>query len=165
MAATDQVTENHEHAPDSEKTNLEDQVVNFLQERQIPITKQDISTCHTLPSNIKSKPKPIVIRMVSRKSKVEVLRNSKKLKDSNVYVNEHLTTKNAAIAKNARILRKRGNIISTWTRNCKVFIKAMIEGEPKVLQISNMDELRKFDNQDVQQPRNSLRYHRSDDSW
>ena len=107
MANKDQITENDEHAPEIEKTNLEDQLVTFLQEREIPIEKHNISTCHTLPSKSKSRPKPIVIRMTTRKGKIDVLRNSKKLKDSNVYVNEHLTTKNAAIATFARNLRKK----------------------------------------------------------
>ncbi|ROK28237.1 hypothetical protein DPX16_6578 [Anabarilius grahami] len=40
-----------------------------------------------------------------------------------VYLNEHLSMKNAEIAREARILRKNNKIKATWTRNCKVFIQ------------------------------------------
>lgn len=47
----------------------------------------------------------------------------KKLRVTNFYVNEHFTAKQAELAKAAWLLRKQGKIQSTWTRNCKVFLK------------------------------------------
>lgn len=41
-----------------------------------------------------------------------------------MFVNEHLTKKNGNIAYAARQLRKANKIKVTWTRNCKVFIRA-----------------------------------------
>ena len=54
---------------------------------------------------------------------MELLRNSKKLKGSCVYINEHLTHEESQIAHAASILKKQGKIYSTWTKDCKVFIK------------------------------------------
>lgn len=47
----------------------------------------------------------------------------KKLKNTNAYLNKHLTNKNVNIARQARLLRKNNKIQSTRTRNCKVFVK------------------------------------------
>lgn len=73
---------------------------------------------------------------------MEVLRNARKLKGTGVYVNEHLTKKNADIAKDARFLRKTKKIQDTWTRNCKILIK--LNGAPeqaKVLVVKDIKEL------------------------
>ena len=78
MTNQNQITENYEQAPEAEKQTLEDKVVAYLQSNEIPIDKSDISTCHTLPINDRSKPKPIVNRMISRKSKIEVLKTERK---------------------------------------------------------------------------------------
>ena len=164
-AQKDQTTENDEQAPELEKATLEEQVVDFLKCKNIPINSQDISTCHTLPSNNRSKPKPIVIRMMSRKSKIEVLRTAKQLKDTNIYINENLTARNAEIATYARNLRKRGKILSTWTRNCKIFIKANIKGEQKIMRVSKLEELRKLEHQNVSEVSDKPLLYRANTPW
>ena len=56
----------------------------------------------------REKPDDIIIRFIDRKNKVEVLKQSKNLKGTNIYINEHLTDRNNEIAKKARLLRKQG---------------------------------------------------------
>ena len=152
VVSYDQDVARHDVAAEEEQTSLEDQVVSFLQQKDIPIDKSQISACHTLPSSVKTSPKPIVVRFVSRKAKIDVLRNAKKLnnvepgkepkqKKLNVYINEHLTTKNSEIAKKARDLRRQKRIINTWTRNCKVFVKIKVNDDEKVMMIKNINEL------------------------
>ena len=85
------------------------------------------------------------MRLVNRKQKTALLKQGRKLKGTNVYLNEHLTKKNSDIARQARILRKENWIQSTWTSNCKVFIK--LNGSPeeaKVLAIKDITELDKY---------------------
>ena len=48
----------------------------------------------------------IIVRFVNKKSKIEVLKNVRKLKGSNVYINEHLTKKNGEIAQKVRLLTR-----------------------------------------------------------
>ncbi len=82
---------------------------------------------------------------MNRKHKNALLRQGKKLKGSNVYLNEHLTKRNTDIARKARFLRKQRKIQSTWTANCKIFIK--LNGTPeeaKVLVIKDVEELDKY---------------------
>ena len=143
--------DNYENANDDSKENLEDQIVNFLKSRDIPIDKNDISTCHTLPTKDRTKIKPIVVRFTTRKAKVAVLRHGKNLKvpvgsdEPNVFVIEHLTSKNAIIAKHARYLRKQRKITSTWKRNCKIFVKAEMNGAVRVIQVNKLDDLIQFE--------------------
>ena len=60
---------------------------------------------------------------MTRKSKIELLRQAIKLSGTSIYLNEHLTKKNADIAWQAWTLRNQNKIQATWTRNCKVMIQ------------------------------------------
>lgn len=84
----------------------------------------------------------MIVRFTSRKQKVDLLKQGRKLKGTEVYMNDHLTRKNAEIAKKARELRRLKRIQSTWTRNCKIFIK--LNGSPeeaRVLVVKNLSDL------------------------
>lgn len=83
------------------------------------------------------------IRFTNRKAKTELLRQGRKLRGSDVYLNEHLTKKNADIARQARILKKQNKIQATWTRNCKVWIK--LNGSPEEASIIVVRELSELD--------------------
>lgn len=113
-----------EDAPPEELHILEQQVAQFL-------SRKDMKTKPT-----------IVVQFANRKPKIALLRQSKKLKGTGVYVNEHLTKKNAEMARNGRVLRQQNKIQATWTRNGTVFIKS--NGPPehaKVVVVRNMRDL------------------------
>lgn len=123
---------------------VEDQVITFLQSKGIVIGKENIEACHpfTRRSN-KDKP-AVVMRFANRKHKMELLKQGKKLFCQ--MLNEHLTKKNGDIARKARFLRRQQKIQSTWTTNCKVFVR--LNGEPEqatVLVIRDMEEHDKFE--------------------
>lgn len=133
-----------EDAPVGELYTLEQQVIKFFHSKDIPLDSRNISACHTVPQKQRTIPK-ILLRFVNRKHKVELLKLTKKLKGTGVYVNEHLTRKNAEIAHEARLLRKQKRIQDTWTRNCKVMIK--LNGTPeqaKIITIREMKDLEQF---------------------
>lgn len=137
-----------ESSPEHEEST-EEQVIAFLQSKNIVIDKENIEACHTMPSrNLKDKAiiPAIIIRFANRKHKVYLLKQGRNLKGSQVYINEHLTKKNADIAWKARLLRKQGKIHSTWTVSCKVFIKP--KGAPenaRGLCIRSIDQLERYD--------------------
>lgn len=67
------------------------------------------------------------------------------MKGTRVYVNEHLTKRNAEIARQARILKKEKRIHGAWTRNCRVMIR--LNGTPeqaKVIAIRDIKELDQY---------------------
>ena len=78
-----------------------------------------------------------------QKNKIKSLKNSKKLNGTRVYINEHLTHRNSQIAHAARILKKQGKIYSTWTKDCKVFIKT--NRTPDVAKVHYMKNETDFD--------------------
>ena len=140
-----QVEDKHESAPNEEQATLETQVLSELSKHGVHIKPEDISVCHTLGKAEANRKSPIVIRLISRKTKIEILRNAKRLREFQIYINEHLTKKNATIARQARILRKQQKIISTWTRNCKVFVKFNTDSEhTQIMAISAIEELDRF---------------------
>lgn len=134
-----------EDAPSEELHTLQKQVVQFLTSKNIHLESHQISACHTPPRK-DSKTNPItVVKFVNGKHKVEVLKQARKLKGTGVYVNEHLTKKNAEIARNGRILRKQSEIQATWTRNGKVYIQ--LNGPPqqaKVVVVRNLRDLDQY---------------------
>lgn len=134
-----------EDAGAEELFSLERQVLQFLAEKNIHVDANKISACHTLPRKDKDKP-AIIMRFVNRKTKTEILRQGKKLRGTAVYLNEHLTMKNAEIAREARILRKNNKIKATWTRNCKVFIQlnGSSPEQAKVIMVRERKELEQF---------------------
>ena len=135
-----------EDGTDHEETT-EEQVTAFFKSKNIDIDSGNIEACHTLPVRVgnKSVIPAIIMRFVNRKHKVNLLKQGRNLKGSNVFINDHLTKKNADIAWKARQLRKQDKIQSTWTVNCKVFIKPVGAKEnAKGLWIKSIDQLEKF---------------------
>lgn len=135
-----------EDASTEEKQTLERQVINFLESKNITIERNSIAACHILPrKDDKAKP-AIIVRFVNRKHKTELLMQGKKLKGSAVYMNEHLTKKNADIARQARYLRKQNKIKATWTRNCKVMIRlnGSTPEEAKTITVRNLQDLDQY---------------------
>ena len=126
---------------DFSENMVENQVIQTLSNKGIQIRDTEISACHTLGKRRQDGTQNVIVRCVSRKTKVHVLKNAKKLKGTGIYVNEHLTRRTGEIARVARDLRKRGKLLSTWTRDCKVFVKSRDE---KVFKVSNLDQLSDF---------------------
>lgn len=131
--------------PEQELHFLEEQVAGFFKSKGIEMDSKDIEGCHPLPRKNKNQIPAVIIRFVNSKQKKELLKQGRKLKGTNVYLNKHLIKKNADIARQARILRTQKKIQSTWTSDCKIFIK--LNGTPeqaKVLVIREMTELEKY---------------------
>lgn len=124
-----------------EELSVEQQVIKTLKNKGIHIDTGEISACHTLFVG-KGQPRKIIIRFASRKSKIRVLSQGKKLKGSNIYINEHLTRATAKLAWIARQLRLTKAIENTWTRNCKVFAKLVgnFPEEQKVIMIRDISD-------------------------
>ena len=65
----------------------------------------------------------------------------RKLKGSDVFINEHLAKKNGEIAQKDRLLRRQGKIKTTWTRDCKELMKTIgVPEVDKIHQTKNMTD-------------------------
>ena len=128
----------------AEQESLENQVIKFFAGHDMILEPSVISACHTLPKkegNTNTNPL-IIMRFANRKAKMELLSQARKLKGTNVYLNDHLTKRNAEIARGARILKKQGKIHATWTRSCKIWIKLADGAKP--IMVRNLAELDKY---------------------
>lgn len=113
---------------------------------------KDISAVHRLPSRNGKNPN-IVVQFVSRFKRQEWLVASKgrklnakqlstHLKDSNIYVNEHLTPYNKTLLGRARGLRKESVVDFVWCKEGKIFVRKK-DGDKAVL-IKRMEDLEQF---------------------
>ena len=109
----DGIQQTDESAPHAELQNLEDKVIEYFEGRDIELDRNQISACHQLGKVKRGQPSPIVIRFVNRKEKIKLLSQRKKLNGTEVYINEHLTRKNAQLAQHARGLKKAKQITGT----------------------------------------------------
>lgn len=131
-----------------EAISTELQVTEFLQAKGIKLDCGNIEACHPLPRrNTRDNPglSAVILRFFNRKAKTALLKQGRKLRGTDVFINEHLSRQNADIARKARQLKKQKKIQSTWTANCKIFIK--LNGTPeeaKVICIKNIADLDKF---------------------
>ncbi|XP_061912355.1 uncharacterized protein LOC133655823 [Entelurus aequoreus] len=126
--------------------SMERQVAVFMQSKDIQLDCNSIEACHLLPRRGTNDKPSVVLRFVNRKHKIALLKQGRKLKGTNIYMNDHLTKRNADIARKARQMRREKKILQTWTANCKVFIK--LNGTPenaKVLLIRNIEDLNEYD--------------------
>lgn len=135
---------NNEEPGLREENSTEQQVASFFASKNIHLDVNTIDACHPLPT--KNNMPAVFLRFASRKNKVALMKQGKKLKGTNVYLNDHLIKRNADIAKKARIMRKQDKIQNTWVMNCKVYIK--LKGTPeeaKVVIIRDIEELKKYE--------------------
>lgn len=111
-----------EDTPPEELQTLEQQVLLYLSSKHIDLDESNVSSWYAIPNKDRKEKPSIVVQFVSQKHKIALLQQTRKLKGTGVYLNEHLTKKNAEIAKWSRILRKQNKIQATWTRNGKVYM-------------------------------------------
>ncbi len=125
-----------------------EQVIQFLRrDVGVNIKDTDISVVHDLPSRIQKggHNKNIIVKFTNRRAKEAVMKNKGKLRGKNIYINEHLTGRNAHIFRKARELRKLNKVEAAWTRNCQVLVRT--PGDPehaKTLVINCMEDFTKF---------------------
>ena len=66
---------------------------------------------------------PVLVKFGYNSVKKDIMSARKRLKGTDIYINDQLTKKNAEIEKKARIMRKDKMIHSSWTFNGRIFIK------------------------------------------
>ena len=71
----------------------------------------------------KETPRDIIVRFTTHNTKVDVMRNARKLKGTQLFVNEDLTKVRSTIAWEARTLKRQNKVADTWTRDGTVFVK------------------------------------------
>ena len=107
----------------SESTMMGKTFVSLAEEKlRVSVDEIEITTIHDL-SKRKDGSTPVIVQFLSADKKTEIMRQRKKLKGSDIFLNDHLTQKNNELFAEARRLKKEGKIFGTWTMNCNIFVK------------------------------------------
>ena len=131
-----------------DKDIMLDNFIRFSKDKlDVMINRHDISDIHTLPRG-SEKMDTCIVRFTNRVVRDKIMRNRKKLKtisssSNKIYINEHLTKRNGEIAKAARLMRRNGSILGTWTKNCRIYVKKLDE---RVTKVQTMADLRQLQN-------------------
>src|SRR6218665_277553 len=113
----------------------------------LSVSDQDLAKVHYLPTKDKDKGrKPVLVKFVNRRTRDSVLQARKNLKSlsdaaNRVYINEHLTHHNAVLFAEARRLFKKKLIHSTWTRECKTYIKLSDSSPERPRRVTSLKDL------------------------
>lgn len=105
------------------------------------IKQDDIEIIHRVGKKIPDKPRPVIIKFVSHKKKVEIMRSKKALKGSEFFIIEDLTQQNSKLMRELNILRKSGKIKSTWSIDGKIKIKLNNDSIKAIRNLEDIKEL------------------------
>lgn len=83
------------------KMEAEHQVADFLQCKGIKLDCNNIEACHPLPRRNTSDRPAVILRSANRKNNIAFLKQGRKLKGTDVFINEYLAKHNADIARKA----------------------------------------------------------------
>ena len=127
---------------DLTQRNLAPSFITFSKEKLDKIIQPyDIVKIHKLKNN-KNKHNKILVKLHHNSTKFEIIKNSKKLKGTDTYINEHLTQINSDIFYKARQLRKDKVILHYWTINGITFIIKNKESSPvKITDINKFSDI------------------------
>ena len=107
-----------------------DAVVRELAEKKldVKIAAHDIVRSHRVgrKGEGKATPRDVIASFTTHNVKTAIMRNGKKLKGSQIFVNEDMTRIRGKIACEARQLRRDGKVLDTWTRDGIIFVKKTI---------------------------------------
>ena len=111
----------------------------------LEISERDITAGFRVPG-LKNAPRPIVVTFASRlvRDRIYELRRLLRKQDTaqRVYINEHLTKKNADIFSKGRKLFKEKRIASIWTWNGAVFVRRAESDRPT--RVLSLEEVENF---------------------
>ena len=117
--------------PDHDDTDAAVLEVCQLMKVDPPLEAKDIAVSHRVGKQRQGQHRQILVTFATRNVRERVFRAKSALKDVNsdansgrkIYINEDLTQRRAALARDARSLKNNGAIADTWTIYGKVFVK------------------------------------------
>ena len=118
-------------------------VLKVADDMGVTLVAEDISVSHRLGKVESDYNRPVIVKLVRRAVKRTLMMKKKHLKDKegykDVYVNDDLTTNRYRIVKELRAQNK-----TAWTRDGKIIIKEVKEGEDQFTTIDSYQDFRKL---------------------
>lgn len=111
----------------------------------LTISEADISVAYRIPAKGKDKHRPLIVKFTAQRTRNQVFSARTLLRKTSIYINEHLTVRNAQIYAKARALVKLGSASSTWTTGGWVFLRCSDAPGDKPTKITKLRDLEKLD--------------------
>ena len=101
------------------EVNLEKRVLGLLQKAGTQLTEKDIAACHRT-GKPRNGSRPVLVRFVSRKSKVTIMKSKRNLKDKNprVFINDDLTSLRSRLLG---YIKSIDNVEKAWTIDGRIY--------------------------------------------
>ena len=110
------------------------------QKFNIKLSASDIDTAHRLPKSNSSGPRPLLVRLCSRRIRTRILAAGKILRQDcscKTFVNEHLTKHASQIFAETRKLYRNKELASTWAWNGRIHINTLDSRGAKIVVVSS----------------------------
>ena len=115
-------------------------IVEFCKNMQgIDVPVSTIDQTHQVGRKTEGKCRPIIVKFTNYGSKLTVCMQRKLLRDTNFYINEHLTYINMKLFSHARKSAK--NIKSSWFLDDKLLVRSELG---KIYRIRNMEDFERY---------------------
>lgn len=128
---------------ESPKEDVIQSIIQFSREKlKIDLSDKDISRAHRVgPKDQKGKSREIIIRFTSNAAKTKMKSEAKVLKGSGIFINDDLTKKRAHLLYQARLAKRRKDILDAWTFDGRVAIKDKRNKITTVKDINQLEQL------------------------
>lgn len=142
--------------------DLETSILKVIETVGVPIQSNDVDIFHRIPTRRANAAKPVLIQLISRKKRNEILdaqkknfKDKKKVtqhdifndgSDATIYVNESLTRFNKELLYEAKKTKGKHDFHAAYNVGGKIFIKKTEEGRP--IRIKNFSDLMAFEAND-----------------
>ncbi|XP_052783207.1 uncharacterized protein LOC128219438 [Mya arenaria] len=126
--------------------NTNDIAIQVAKEGGLDITPSDIDRSHRNGKPKVNKPRDIIVKFVSYKTKHDFMKIRKQLRQrkSQAYINEHLTSFRGELAFQCRLLKKnpKSPVLDTWTYDGNIYIKTEVKGH--MIRVNTHNDLVQF---------------------
>lgn len=136
--------------PNSPNEDLGKIVKEIGKEINVDFKDGEIDVVHRIPTRNKTNPEPIVVQLLSRNKRDEILMKAKQKKitttalnfsgnERTIFINEHLTRQRKTLLYEAKQKRNELNFKFTWTKGGKIFMRK--DEKCNVIQIHSLEDL------------------------
>ena len=127
-------------------------IIEVMKSVNITVTGKDIHAHHRIGKSSSNRPRNVIVRFVNRKTAFTLLKNKKKLKNTqynNYYITENLCPYNKKLFNILYKRKKNKDIHSLWSYNGNVFVKVREDYDRVHVQhLDDIDDLFSDDDED-----------------
>lgn len=132
--------------PESDDENVDEKVLALCSALSCDIKINDISVAHRNGKKVRGKPRPVLVKFTSRRSKGALMKKRKDLKDKqgyrDVFINDDLTPMRSKLLFDCKKLSNVQRVTTTHDGRIQCQLKSPAGSEPgKVVYVENPDDL------------------------